>query len=168
MKVRKKIEEVGETAFKYEKDYGDCPQAVCGAFKDIFDFPSKDVFRAVSGIQGGIGKTQNCCGALIGGALVIGSKSGRKYENFDQDSPIECDRMVKKLVNRFQKEYGAVNCADIQEKIMGRSFNFWDEKEWEAFEEAGGHTEKCPSVCKNAAIWTAEILNENDLIFCKN
>lgn len=39
---------------------------------------------------------------------------------------------------RFVQEYGSCLCKDVQKKIFGRSFNFWDEKEKEIFEKSGG------------------------------
>jgi len=47
---------------------------------------------------------------------------------------------------------------------MGRHFNLWDKNEYQEFLAAGGHDDKCPSVCRNAARWVAEILIEENLI----
>lgn len=41
---------------------------------------------------------------------------------------------------------------------------FLYEDDFNAFEEAGGHTDKCPSVCSNAACWLIEIIAEENLI----
>lgn len=38
----------------------------------------------------------------------------------------------------------------------------WDAKEYEEFERAGGHRDKCPSVTGNVAKWVAQILLEED------
>ena len=160
-KIKNRISEV---AFEFERDYGNCPQVVCGAFMEILNFPNKEVFKSCSGIGGGLGKKGDVCGALIGGCLVIGSKSGREYEDFEEPSPTDCVKMVKELTEKFEEEYGSTNCKDIQEKIMGRSFDLWDEDDWIAFEEAGGHEDKCPSVTKNSAIWTFEILEKYDYL----
>ncbi|WP_455281762.1 C-GCAxxG-C-C family (seleno)protein [[Eubacterium] cellulosolvens] len=66
--------------------------------------------------------------------------------------------LAKKLHDRFIEEYGSVICKDVQTKIMGRSYDFWNPKEREEFDKAGGHTEKCPDVVGKAAKWTIEIL----------
>jgi hypothetical protein len=51
-----------------------------------------------------------------------------------------------------------VICRDIQQKILGRGYYLRDPEEFEKFEKAGAHAEKCPSVVGNAAAWVAEIL----------
>jgi hypothetical protein len=66
-----------------------------------------------------------------------------------------------KLHDKFINEYGSILCKDIQKKIMGRSFNLWDPKDYEEFEKAGGHTDKCPDVVGKAAEWTVEILYDD-------
>ena len=38
----------------------------------------------------------------------------------------------------------------------------WDSKDYEEFERAGGHKDKCPSVAGNVAVWVAEILLEGE------
>lgn len=162
--IENKIEEVGELAYEYEQEYGNCPQCVTAAFHDVFGFPSENVVKAGSGLGGGVGLTGNTCGALIGAAMVVSFRKGRSYENLDDDTPTLSFRMAKELCERFEEEYGSVNCYDIQEVIMGDSFNLWNEEEYRAFEEAGGHDNKCPSVAKNAAIWAAKILDRRSLL----
>ena len=68
--------------------------------------------------------------------------------------------LVKNLYDRFVEEYGSANCSDIQKKLFGRNFNFWNPGDFEEFDKAGGHTDKCPSVVGNAARWTVELLME--------
>jgi len=68
------------------------------------------------------------------------------------------------LVEHFEKEYGSTMCAQIQERLMGRSFRLYDEDDHKAFIEAGGHDDKCPVVAGKAARWVAEILLEESLI----
>ena len=36
--------------------------------------------------------------------------------------------LAKKLFDRFIQEYNSTRCKDIQTKIMGKSFNLWDEE----------------------------------------
>ena len=68
--------------------------------------------------------------------------------------------LAKKLHDKFIAEYGSVICRDIQQKILGRGYYLRDPEEFEKFEKAGAHAEKCPSVVGNAAKWVAEILWE--------
>jgi hypothetical protein len=61
-------------------------------------------------------------------------------------------------LERFESEYGGSRCADVQTKLMGRSFDLLDPVDWEEFLKAGGHDTHCPSVVGNAVKWTIEVL----------
>ena len=155
-----KIEDLRDAAKRNEKKYGNCAQGVCGAFLETYGFPCKEVFRSVCGLYGGVGLSGNSCGALNGSIVVISSISGREYDNYDKPTPDDCRDMCKEIVKKFREEYGSINCRDIQEEKIGRSFDFWDEDDVGAFGESKGPKEICPEVVKRSAMWTAEILKE--------
>lgn len=154
----KKMEKAYELGFKYESDYGSCPQCTFAAVSEILGKESKEIFRAIDGLAGGLGRTTNgTCGALTGGVAKISQRYGREdFPNLGQRE--KCMTLAKKLHDRFIEEYGSVICKDVQTKIMGRSYDFWNPKEREEFDKAGGHTDKCPDVVGKAAKWTVEIL----------
>jgi C_GCAxxG_C_C family probable redox protein len=154
----KKMEQAYESGFKYERDYGSCPQCTFAAVNEILGKENKEIFKAIDGLAGGLGRTTNgTCGALTGGVAAISQRYGREdFPNLGQRE--KCMTLTKKLHDRFMEEYGSVICKDVQTKIMGRSYDFWNPKEREEFDKAGGHTEKCPDVVGKAAKWTVEIL----------
>jgi len=164
---KKNVEEVLKKAFdlgfEYEKVYMGCSQCVLAAIQDLFEKKNDEVFRAASGLAGGVGLCgDGCCGAYTGGVMALSQLYGRTRENF-----LDPDRtrkkgfdLAKKLHDKFIAEYGSVICRDIQQKIFGRSFYIRDADEYSKFEKAGGHEEKCPSVVGNGARWVAEILLE--------
>ena len=154
----KKMEKAYELGFKYERDYGSCSQCTFTAVSQILDKENKEIFRAIDGLAGGLGRTTDgTCGALTGGVAAISIRYGREdFPNLGQRE--KCMTLAKKLHDRFIEEYGSVICKDVQTKIMGRSYDFWNPKEREEFDKAGGHTDKCPDVVGNAAKWTVEIL----------
>jgi len=156
--------EAGDTAFYNEATYGGCAQAVLGAIKKVTGNKiSDDVFKAATGLAGGIGNSGNTCGAITGGVMAMGIFRGREYSNMEDPEKIQIDthRMVIELINRFMEEYGGVTCKEIQTKIMGRSFNFWSEQDMEDFLKMGGHGDRCPSVCCKSAQWVVDILQKN-------
>jgi C_GCAxxG_C_C family probable redox protein len=157
-------EEVVKLAWDYERDFGGCSQAVVGAFKKAVGGISDDVFKAATGLGGGVGLTGNTCGALAGGVMVLSAFLGREYEDFPDPDGIrfESFKLAKELVERFEAEYGSAKCMQIQTKIIGRFYDIWTERE--AFLAAGGHDDKCTSVCANAARWVFEILSDRDLL----
>ncbi|MCR4441713.1 MAG: C-GCAxxG-C-C family protein [Peptococcaceae bacterium] len=155
--IMKKAYELG---FGYERDFGNCPQCVIAALQDIFGEVDNEVFKAGYGLAGGgalLG--QGTCGALCGAMMVISSLFGRERERFDE-KPRKAYRLSKRVFESFVHEFGSCICRDVQVKMMGRSFNLWDKDDYQAFEEAGGHIDKCPHVVGKTAAWAAGMLWE--------
>ena len=98
--------------------------------------------------------------------MIIGYFFGRGKEEFKEGiSNRKAPYLTKLLYEKFSGKYGSCICKNVQKKIFGRSFNFWDEKDREEFEEAGGHEEKCPSVVADVCFWTAKIIYDE---ICSN
>ncbi|HOI82468.1 MAG TPA: C-GCAxxG-C-C family protein [Synergistales bacterium] len=153
-------------AEKYEQEYGGCSQCVLAAIKETLGGISDEVFKAGTGLAGGIGLSGYSCGALTGGVMALSCFLGRDYARFSdpKGDRISSYRLAAKLQLKFEEEYGTSLCKGIQTKIMGRSYNLWDPSEKEAFLEAGGHGDKCPLVCAKTAAFVIDILNEEKLI----
>ncbi|HPU76725.1 MAG TPA: C-GCAxxG-C-C family protein [Thermosynergistes sp.] len=166
MNLSELTNKVQELAYQYERQYGGCTQCVVGAYKTALRTISDDVFKAATGLAGGIGLTGSACGALTGGAIVISTFIGRDFDNFADPSGErrKTFKLVAKLVDRFKEEYGSTICRDIQTKLMGRPFNLRDKEDYKEFLAAGGHEDKCPSVCANTVKWIAEILADEGLL----
>jgi len=98
--------------------------------------------------------------------MVLSIFLGREYNNFVDTKKVRFKsyKLSKKLTNRFEEEYGSTICYNIQRKIMGKAYNTWDKQQYNEFLKAGGHDDKCPSVCANAAKWIIEILLEEGLL----
>lgn len=153
-------------AERYEQKFGGCSQCVVAAIKDTIGGISDDVFKSATGLAGGVGLTGNTCGALTGGVMTLSCFLGREYDNFLDLHKIrfKCFKLAADLQRKFEQEFGSSKCTCIQTRIMGRSYNLWDPEEHKSFLEAGGHEDKCPSVCGQAAAFVIDILYENDLI----
>lgn len=73
--------------------------------------------RLTTGLAGGLGcGYQELCGALSGGALLIGALYGRTAP--DQDDS-ECNRLVCLYRERFVEELGTSRCFDLRESGFG-------------------------------------------------
>jgi C_GCAxxG_C_C family probable redox protein len=132
---------------------------VIAALQETIGGIDDEVFKAAHALAGGAAKTgRGTCGALAGGMMAISAKYGREREDFATVRSTEAANLAKVLYDRFVDEFGSPICADVQEAILGRAFNLWDPDDRQAFEEAGGHLDKCPDVVGRAAMWTAEIL----------
>lgn len=156
------MEEVYRLAFNFEKEKHCCSQCTVAALQEVFQIKSEELFSTSFAFGGGFANTgEGTCGALAGGAIIISYLYGRRREEFFHGiSNKKADYLTKKLYDRFVQEYGSCICKDVQKKIFGRSFNFWDEKEKEIFEKSGGHIDKCPAVVAKTAQWTFKIIEE--------
>ncbi len=158
------LKDIYNKGFEYEHKYGFCTQAVLAALQDYFEGIDDEVFKASHPLAGGGALCgDGTCGALVGGIAAIGSYFGRSKEDYSKKDPDGNDWMnssaiAKKLREKFIEEYGSVICNDVQAKKMGRSFDLWDEEDFQKFEEAGAHEDQCPEVTGKTARWTAEIL----------
>ena len=76
-----------------------------------------DLIRAVSALAGGIGFSGEVCGALTGGACLLGLYTGRGAAEHTEDPNFKV--MINELVDWFSGKYGAtyggIRCRDITE-----------------------------------------------------
>lgn len=155
------VEQAYAIAYKYEQTHGNCPQCVLAAIQETIGGIDDATFKAGHALAGGCAlTTAGTCGALSGALMAISSHFGRDRANFGKGRFLNNYQLSKKVVDRFVAEYGSPICADVQAKIMGRSFNMWDAEDFKAFEAAGGHKDKCTAVAANAAAWAAEVILE--------
>jgi C_GCAxxG_C_C family probable redox protein len=81
-----------------------------------------DLVRAMQGLAGGLGFTGELCGALTGGASLIGLYSGKGTPEQEEDPRLLF--MVEDLVKWFKTEYGqqfgGIRCEEI---LSGASHN---------------------------------------------
>ncbi|MCU0849770.1 MAG: C-GCAxxG-C-C family protein [Candidatus Thermoplasmatota archaeon] len=154
------LDDVYNRAYHYESRLGSCPQCVLAALKETIGVGDDTVFQASQGLTGGTSlSAQGTCGALAGGMMAISALVGRTYQEFTEGQKKRLVfKYTKKLYDRFSQEYGSPLCCDVQKKIFGRSYVLLDKQQYEAFEKAGAHVDKCTSVAGNAARWTAEII----------
>ncbi|MDD5127824.1 MAG: C-GCAxxG-C-C family protein [Dehalococcoidales bacterium] len=164
--VLKKAYEMG---FYYSKEYKGCSQSVIAAIQDALgiegDAAFDAVFKSATCMAGGLCSTgTSACGALSGGVIAIGYIFGRERSNFrdPQNIRLKARDIAMKLHNKFMEYYGGSICRDVQKKIFGRSFDLLNPADREAFEAAGAHSDKCPSVVANAARWATEIILEQE------
>jgi hypothetical protein len=88
---------------------------------------------------------------------------GRPRDGFGKGHFSRSYKLAKRLQDRFVAEYGSTLCPDVQTRLMGRSFDLWSKEDYQRFEEAGAHADKCTSVSGNMARWTAELLLEEGI-----
>ena len=156
---REIIEKALQLGTEYEKKCTGCAQSVVAGLLDALDIKADDVFKAASGLADGIGLSgDGSCGALTGSCMVIGLICGRERKDHkDMMKPVKSYLLCKELHAYFIEKYGSCRCYDIQNKLMGRTFNMFDPKD---LAEAGktGMMEHCSGVTGGAASKAAEII----------
>ncbi len=74
-----------------------------------------DLIRAMHGLAGGLGFTGELCGALTGGASLLGLYAGKGTSEQEDDPRMMF--MIEDLVNWFKAEYseqfGGIRCEEI-------------------------------------------------------
>lgn len=153
------IEKAYELGEKYERECTGCAQTTIAAIFDALGIKNDDVFKSASGLADGLGLSGNgTCGTLVAGAMVIGYLFGRERKDFkDMLKPMRSYLLSKELYDKFLKEYGTCRCHDLQESLMGRTFNLLSK---EGFEKAieFGMVKYCSKVVGTAAKLTTEII----------
>ncbi len=163
--MRKSKQEIVNKAFelaeRYEKECTGCAQTTIAGIFDALDITNDDVFKAASGLADGLGLSgDGTCGALVGGAMVISYLFGRERKDFkDMLKPMKSYLLAKKLHDRFVEKYGTCRCYDIQESLMGRTFNLLDGTEFQEAIESD-MIKHCSKVVGTAAKLTTEIILE--------
>lgn len=74
-----------------------------------------DLIRVMNSLAGGLGFSGDTCGALTGGACLIGLYAGRGTSDENEDPRLNL--MINDLVEWFTQEcslsYGGIHCQDI-------------------------------------------------------
>lgn len=92
-----------------------CSQILMLQGLDMLGKSNPDLVRAMHGLAGGLGFSGELCGALTGGASLLGLYAGKGTPEQLEDPRL--DFMIVDLVNWFKEEYaeqfGGIRCAEI-------------------------------------------------------
>lgn len=86
-----------------------CSQAVFAAFSDVLGIDETMAKRVSVGLGGGVGRMREVCGAVSGGAMVLGMIYGG--ENGEDKGSAYAK--VQDFANEFKKESGSIICREI-------------------------------------------------------
>lgn len=159
--AREKILDIiAKSAYNNDRAYEGCTRCVLAALIEHLHLSScegvKEVIKASSALAAGVCRMGETCGALTGGIMAIGLVTGsEKLEEFDAYK--RSMENSYKLYNRFKEKYDTSRCFEIQEKVLGRHYDFKNKEDGAAWYKDGG-LDKCPMVCATAARLAAEII----------
>lgn len=108
--------------------YRGCAQTVFYPLMMHLGIGSKEVFKGVSALTGGLYESRHICGALLGGMVVISLEFGRA-DFLEPGGPKEAglssftyaQRFTRELYQRFKEQFGTVICRELLEKHFGKS-----------------------------------------------
>lgn len=154
-----KLKKAFDYAKAYEKKCTGCAQTTMAGIFDALDTWNDDVFKCASGLADGLGLTgDGSCGALVGASLVIGFMFGREKKDFeDVLKPMQTYLMVKELHDRFVDKYGSCRCYDIQQRLMGRTYDLYKKEDLKAAFNSG-MIDVCSTLVGTCASMAVEII----------
>lgn len=138
-----KVEKTREKAEEYYASGSFlCSEAVVKAVcEEVGGIPVDVATRAASAFPGGFGS--GCtCGALAGGAMVIGLYHGRDTAHGDNSKVM---RLSSELHNKFKVQNGSTCC-----RVLTRKFD----------KSKGEHKSQCQKFTGEVAQWVAETISE--------
>ena len=118
-----------------------------------------NVFKAASGLHGGIGGMRDVCGSLLGASMMLGLKHGGGPEETDNlEKNNDSTQLVSQLYKWFKKEFGSVKCRIICARFEREINNETDAPgQAESDKQARLHA-KCDELAAKTAARTAEML----------
>lgn len=110
-----------------------CSQILMELALEMEGTENSDLIRAMGGLTCGMGQCGKCCGALSGGAAVLGYYTcrGEEEEMEHSDSRI----MIAEYVNWFEQRFGTTLCQDILEGDFSRTMQVCTPLVIECFEK---------------------------------
>jgi C_GCAxxG_C_C family probable redox protein len=133
--------------------------------QDALGIRDEGMFKAASGLHGGIGGKGDVCGSLLGASLMLGYIFGKSPAELDNagappapGKPDNGTRLVGELYDWFNSEFGSVKCQAIKES---------SEEEVNADPESAGLTDaeknfrvhaKCDRLTGETAAKAAELI----------
>jgi C_GCAxxG_C_C family probable redox protein len=128
------------------------------ALQDALDIRDDNVFKAASGLHGGIGGRQDVCGSLLGGAMMLGLVSGHGPGEVPGGAEGEsASQMAGRLYEWFKKEFGTVKCRTINRRFTREVEETSNGEMAEADREAKIHA-MCDDLCGRTAAKAAEMI----------
>jgi len=161
------LEKAYKLGFEYERVYRGCSQCAIAAVQDTLGIRDDNVFKAGTGLAAGGGLTGiGVCGGYAGGIMVISQLLGRERSNFEDPERVRFKsfELARKFLWQYTQELGSIICREIQLIRFGRPYYIADMDDFEKFEEAGGHVDKCTDVVGKASQLAVKLILDENLV----
>ena len=121
--------------FLGDEHYG-CAETTFMVLKGAFSLPDAGDSSAAMALNGGVAYSGGICGALTGSALAVGMLAQRRFREHAAAKVAARERVIR-LLDRFQAEFGSLNCRDLTGYVLR------DEAEHQMFIERYPWRERC-------------------------
>lgn len=111
----------------------ECSQILMKLALEMEDAQNTDLIRAMGGLTCGMGRCGKCCGALSGGAAVIGYYTCKGET--DELEHSESKTMTAEYVHWFEERFGTTICQDILGGDFGKTMQICAPIVMECFEK---------------------------------
>lgn len=133
---------LSEKAAAYFLEGYNCAQSVLLTMFEHWNIKSELVPKIATAFGGGIGRCGSVCGALAGGVMAIGIRSGTNEPSAEKR--LKAYEQARKLYEKFGKRHGSVLCRDL----IG--YNLTNPEELAAARKAKVYEERCTLFVKTA------------------
>lgn len=123
-----------------------CAQSILVAFAQEVELDTEVAFKIGATLGGGIGRSQNICGAINAGAIILGLKFGN-YEPDDIESKNKLAELTGRFIDECKQKLGATQCLELTKVDLNN-------QDLKQFANDTGHLAR---VCNNAVEQTAII-----------
>ena len=138
----------------FEEGYN-CAQAVFCAFNDLMNIDFETALRISSSFGGGLGRLREVCGAVSGGAMVLGYLYG--YENPKDNTPkMEHYALIQQFANDFAEVNGSYICKELLGLVKKENSPVPTERTKEFYKKR-----PCSELVYDAAAWVENYINSH-------
>jgi C_GCAxxG_C_C family probable redox protein len=160
------VRQASEKVRTYMPFHHSCSKGVNHALQDAFGIRDEGLFKAASGLHGGIGGQGDVCGAFLGASLMIGFMHGDGMDiaadpHEEEGEPGKGDeptRMVSELYQYYINEYGSVKCDDLRGRFEAEVAADPSVKGFSEEELMMRRIAKCDEMASKAATRAAELM----------
>ena len=145
----------GEPAYRLFLDGYNCAQAVFCAFEDMTGIDRNTGAALASSFGGGIGRMREVCGAVSGGAMVLGILKGYS-DSKNGEAKKAHYALVREFAERFKEQNGSYICRELLGGVSVTPGGDPEERTEQYYKKR-----PCPELVRQAAEILDEMLGVN-------
>lgn len=146
------MSDYGNRAEELFREGYNCAQAVLCAFEDVTGLNRDTAAALSSSFGGGLGRMREVCGAVSGGAMVLGMVKGYTDPQ-DAQAKRSHYQLVQEFARRFKEENGSIICRELLNGVGASAGGEPEERTPRYYQKR-----PCPELCKCAGDIVAELL----------